>query len=656
MIIGFTRSLQVVLSLSALTVAGPALAALSAPASLTATAASSSAITLKWVDMATTESGYSIERSSSSTSGFVVIATTAKNVISYQDSGIAPATTRYYRVRTMGRKATFSPYSNVAAATTVGNNPTATSSATATRTNTPIPPTATPSNTSAPTNTLLPLTATRTNTPLPMNTATSVPTNTPIPPTATLTHTPMPPPTNTQVPTTTPTSTPTPTAIPATDGGSYLWSQHFGGTTADVGEVVTTDPAGNMLVAGFFTGTVNLGGGSITSAGTDIFLAKYSPTGQYLWAIHTGNAGSNSALGVAADSNGNVVITGQFQNTLNFGCGSLSSALASSYDIFVAKYSATGTCQWSKSFGSGNDDSGYGVAVDASNNVIVTGVFVGRVSFGGTALYSSNSSSGNSTFVAKYAPDGTHVWSKSFSPTTSNNGPDAGYAVAVDGSGNVLVTGSFQGTEYFDGVTGITSSGLSEDIYVAKLAAANGSYQWVRSFGNTGSDRGYGVAVDGSGNVVITGYFAGSVGFGGGVPLTSAGPMNVFLARYSPAGAYEWAQAFTGTGVNTGYGVAVDGSNNVIVTGSFQTTTNFGGALLTSLGRSDIFVAKYSPAGGVLWAHRYGSTSDDIGYRVAADGSGNAVATGYFAGSVSFGGSSLSSAGSVDIYVVKLAP
>src|SRR5262249_32598828 len=152
-----------------------------------------------------------------------------------------------------------------------------------------------------------------------------------------------------------------------------------------------------------------------------------------------------------------------------------------------------------------------------------------HVSFGGTGLYSSNNTSGNSTFVAKYGPDGTHIWSKSFSPTTANNGPDAGYAVAVDAAGNVIVTGAFQGTEYFDGVTGITSAGLSEDIYVAKLAGATGSYQWVRTFGSTGSDRGYGVAVDGGGNVLLTGYFAGSVSFGGPSPLNSAGPMNAFL-------------------------------------------------------------------------------------------------------------------------------
>src|SRR5262249_42867946 len=159
---------------------------------------------------------------------------------------------------------------------------------------------------------------------------------------------------------------------------------------------------------------------------TDIFVAKYAPNGQYLWVVHTGNGGSNAAMAVAADSVGSVVLTGKFQNSINFGCGPLTSGVTSTYDIFVAKISASGRRRWSKSFGSGNDDIGYGVAVDATDNVVVTGTFIGRVSFGGTAMFSSNSGSGNSTFVAKYAPDGTHRWSKNFSPTIANNGPDTG--------------------------------------------------------------------------------------------------------------------------------------------------------------------------------------------------------------------------------------
>jgi hypothetical protein len=523
------------------------------------------------------------------------------------------------------------------------NTPTNTSTPTAVLTNTPTAvPTSTPTRTLTSTPTLVP-TNTSTQTPTNTTTRTPTPTNTPVPPTATYTNTPP------------ATSTPTATAVSSTPG-ALLLAERFGGAGADSGQAVAIDRNGNILVAGFFTGSVDFGSGqAFSSTGQDIFLAKYSPTGQYLWAVHTGNTGSNAALGVAADGSGNVVVTGKFENTVDFGCGSLSSALASSYDIFVAKYSPSGTCQWSKRFGSGNDDIGYGVAVDAINNVIVTGVFVGKVNFGSTSLFSSGSGSGNSTFVAKYAPDGTHVWSRNFSPTISNNGPDTGYAVAVDGSGDVVVTGSFQGTEYFDGVNGITSTGLSEDIYVVKFAAADGSFQWVRTFGNVGSDRAYGVAVDGGGNVAITGYFASTVDFGGG-SLTSTGPLSVFLAEYTSAGAYLWARAFTSTGVNSGNGVTVDGGNNVIVTGSFQGTTDFGSEVLNSAGGTDIFVAKYTSAGTPLWAQGFGSTGSDIGYSLAADGSNNVVATGYFQGTVSFAGQPLTSAGAVDIFLLKLGP
>jgi uncharacterized protein (AIM24 family) len=216
------------------------------------------------------------------------------------------------------------------------------------------------------------------------------------------------------------------------------------------------------------------------------------------------------------------------------------------------------------------------------------------------------------------------------------------------------VTGFFQGTEYFDQTNGIAS--LGEDIYLAKLAGIDGSFQWVRAFGSVGSDHGYGVAVDSAGNVAITGWFAGSVNFGGAAPLVSIGGLSGFVAKYSSTGAYQWARPFTGAGVDMGNGVAMDSANNVIVTGSFQTATDFGSALLTSIGGTDAFVAKYSSAGVPQWVHAYGSTSDDAGYGVAADGSGNVVATGNFQRTANFGGPLLTSAGYLDIYVTKVGP
>ena len=117
-----------------------------------------------------------------------------------------------------------------------------------------------------------------------------------------------------------------------------------------------------------------------------------------------------------------------------------------------------------------------------------------------------------------------------------------------------------------------------------------------------------------------------------------------------------WSKRFGSTSFDQGYGVAVDDSGNVVVTGSFNGTVNFGGGGLNSAGSFDIFVAKFSGADGShLWSKRFGSTYEDEGLGVAVDGSGNVVVTGYFWGTVDFGGGELTSAGSSDdIFVVKL--
>src|SRR5262249_11205115 len=146
-----------------------------------------------------------------------------------------------------------------------------------------------------------------------------------------------------------------------------------------------------------------------------------------------------------------------------------------------------------------------------------------------------------------------------------------------------------------------------------------------------------GIAVDRTDNMVLTGSFGGSVDFGGGA-LTSTGSADVFLVKYTTAGAYVWAKDF-GTPLSaSGNGVAVDGSGNVAVTGTFMGTANFGTGPLTSVGGNDIFIAEYSSAGDPLWSRRAGDTTTyDSGNGVAIDSAGNVVAIGYFLGTANFG-------------------
>ena len=260
----------------------------------------------------------------------------------------------------------------------------------------------------------------------------------------------------------------------------------------------------------------------------------------HLWSKRLGSTGEDTGHAVAVDSNGNVVVTGFFQGTVDFGGGGLTSA--GDLDSFVAKFSgADGSHLWSKRFGSTDFDRGDEVAVDGSGNVVVTGLFEGTVDFGGGGLTSVGRYDRHDIFVAKFSgANGSHLWSKRFG---SADFFDAGVGVALDSSGNVVVTGWFTGTVDFGG-DNLTSAGI-DDVFVAQFSGADGSHLWSKRFGSTGNDEGLGVAVDGSGNVVVTGYFTGTVDFAGG-GLTSAGNSDIFVAKLAPTSGASTPPAVAG--------------------------------------------------------------------------------------------------------------
>jgi FlgD Ig-like domain/Beta-propeller repeat len=298
---------------------------------------------------------------------------------------------------------------------------------------------------------------------------------------------------------------------------------------------------------------------------------------------------------------------------------------------------------WCKGFGSTGFETGSSVAVDASGNIFVTGNFTGTVSFGGASLVSAG---GSDIFLAKYSPNGAHLWSLRFGGT----GNDAGVAVALDASGSIYLTGSFVGPMNFGGATLNSVGGI--DAFLVKLVF-NGGHAWSKGFGSGLNEVGNSVAVDASGNVIFTGGFSFTVDFGGG-NRTSAGSRDIFLAKYNTTGVHQWSQRFGGIQDDFGNGVAVDGSGNVFTTGQFQDTANFGGSNLVSAGLLDVYMAKFNTSGVHQWSQRYGDTQNDVGRSVAVNTPGTAVAlTGYFQGVVSFGGSGIGGGGSSDLVVAR---
>ncbi|MDI1450195.1 SBBP repeat-containing protein [Polyangium sp. 6x1] len=429
--------------------------------------------------------------------------------------------------------------------------------------------------------------------------------------------------------------------------GATGWIRSFGDTFDQDIIDVATDAQGNVIAVGQFVGTIDLGGGPLSSPNTvhDILVAKYDAQGNHLWSHRYGANGTDGARGVAVDSAGNIVVTGVFQSTVDFGGGPHVSVTGTS-DVFVLKLSPVGGFMWSRAYGAAGGDEGSAVAVDATGNVIVVGHYRNTVDFGGGAFTAAGL---DDHFVLKLDPAGAHVWSRSYGD--ANNQGMRG--VATDASGAVYFTGLLEGTVNFGG--GDLISLGTQDAMLVKLTAA-GQHQWSRRLGGIGNQIGNGVTVDGAGNVIVTGAAAGTVDYGGG-DLTSAGSNDIFVAKYAGTGVFQWAKVFGDTGDQTGFAVATDAQNNVVLAGRMTGSVNFGGASpIASLGGNDAFVAKLDALGAHVWSRRGGDNLEQQCRAVAVDGSGSVIVGGRFQGTLDLGTGFVSSAGANDGFVAKLLP
>jgi cysteine-rich repeat protein len=425
--------------------------------------------------------------------------------------------------------------------------------------------------------------------------------------------------------------------------GTPLWSRHMGGLGDEAGQGIAVDSAGNVLLSGYFNGTTDFGGGLLSSTGAyDVFAVKLDPQGRHLWSRRLGGPNHEEGWHIAVDSAGNVLLSGYVDDTTDLGGGPLPGPGA---DVFVVKLDPQGQHLWSRRLGGPSEDIVSGIAADSAGNVLLTGVFYRTADFGGGPISSVGSID---VFAVKLDAQGQHLWSRRL----GGAGADEGGGIAVDSAGNVLLTGSFQGMADFGG--GPLSSAGGTDVFAVKLDP-QGQHLWSRRLGGTNVDYGWAIAVDNAGNVLLTGAFLGTADFGGG-PFSSVGSYDVFVVKLDAQGQHLWSQRLGGTSYDGAQAIAVDSSGNVLLTGSFQGMADFGGAPLSSEGDHDVFAVKLDAQGWHLWSQRFGGTSFDYCYAAAADSAGNGLLTGHFHGTADFGDGPVSSAGSYDIFAVKIRP
>jgi len=583
---------------------------------------SSAAITLDWASGDSTVTGFQLERSLAAENSFKTIAQFASGTRTYSDGGLAANTTYYYRLRAVaGSK--LSIRTSIVSARTMAPGPVPT----ATRTALPTP-TATPTATVTPTPTRT-TTPTKTSTPVATITATPVATTT-------ATATPVPTVTATPIRTSTATATATRTATPQPTA------------TATLTATVTPLPTLTATVTPRPTATL-----TVTVTQTPVATATPTPdttaSAAPEWAQARGGTGADMAKAIAVDGNGNSVVVGSFTGTTNFGTGTLTSVGAG--DIIIAKYANDGTPVWAQRFGGTGNDTAYAVAIDPAANcdgvggsdcIVVAGNFNAVIDLGTGPLVSAG---GGDIFVAKYASSGAPLWAHRYGSASD----ESGYGVAVDARGNVFLTGFFMSATDFGGGT-LYSPYMDEDTFVLKLSPA-GTYLWARNFSNTSRDIGQAVAVTAAGDVVVTGYNLGA--FEG---QQARGKEDIFVVRLAGStGAKLWSQRFGGATTDQAFGVAVDSADDIVVTGVFQGSVDFGGGALSATGQ-DIFLLELTGAGAFRWVKHFGGTYDFVnsGLAVATDSDANVVVSGQFKGSADFGTGPLASAnGSADAFVAK---
>ncbi len=422
--------------------------------------------------------------------------------------------------------------------------------------------------------------------------------------------------------------------------GDTLWSVRFGDDGGEAGRAIATDGEGNVLVAGTFTGTVDFGDGPTTSAGeSDVFVLSLAPDGALRWAHRLGGAGLDAAYGIATDAAGNVVVTGSFEGSVDFGDGEVMSAGAE--DAFVVSLTDDGTFGWKRTFGGGGGDAAHGVAT-SDDGVLLAGWFESSIDFGGGAL---DSAGAHDIFVLGLTPTGAFRWAHRYGSTQN----DSASAIATDGAGNVAVTGVYSGSVDFG--TGALSTPSGNANAFLLRTTPDGTTSWARRWGAAAYSQGLGVATDSDGSVITTGGFAGMVDFGGGT-LTGRDHGSIFVVKLDVDGAFAWARDYhSSLFMVSGTAAAVGPSDDVFIAGRLRDSVVFGPLVLGSGGEGS-FVLALDSLGTERWARGFGPSVSPGGIAVVP--TGDVRFTGGFQSRVTFGAGELFSAGGSDAVVLAL--
>lgn len=371
----------------------------------------------------------------------------------------------------------------------------------------------------------------------------------------------------------------------------------------------------------------------------------YAQTPDWAWAVSASGPSTDRVNAMCTDSNGNVYITGTYTYSCQFGDIALTSNI-SAPTIFVAKTDSEGNWLWAFTPSSVTSISqSYAIAIDSEENIYIAGYFSGIMVLGEFTLYDTASSD---IFVLKLDSLGEVMWAV----RGGSYEFEAAYAIAVDETGNILISGDFNDATQI-GDTYLQSPNTL-NIFVAKLNAA-GNWLWARQATSSIGIQCATISSSPAGDAYISGRFSGSGSFGSFITSNYNG-YRTFVAKLDTNGNWQYiSDIISQNSINAGTSLKADQYGNCYVCGTFNMGIIIGPNALNSAGSSDIYVAKLDPYGQWLWGTRAGGTNVDGAYGLAIQDQNEVVLAGNFSGIASFGSIDLSTNGTTGVFTARVS-
>jgi len=417
----------------------------------------------------------------------------------------------------------------------------------------------------------------------------------------------------------------------------FEWATGVGALGSDVATSVTHDEQGNVYITGNVAGGATFGNTYVGGTAFEVFLAKYSATGVLQWAKPYGGLANEKAQSIAYH-NSALYLCGYFEDTATFGNTKLTST--GSYDIFIIKTDLDGNVIWAKQAGGANTDIAYGIAVDNAGNSYVCGTYKTAMNIGSNTISTTNNFI--ESFVFSLDENGNYRWAKS----TIGNSNNTATGVAFDKNNGIAVCGYFENRLRLDSVQ-LNTSTPSYDAYIANFDN-NGNLNWAKRAGSSSEDQATAVTCDAQGNTYMVGYYGAEATFGSNT-LTFNGWNDLFLVKYDNTGNVLWARGAGGGKLDVANAVALDEDENVYVAGMFENYATFSGNAVTDSDRG-IFLAAYDADGNFRFVQSAGGVQTDAALAVTVHNK-KAYLAGYYLFTCYFGNIGVPMADNNDLFL-----